>query len=113
MMLPTNPLFFEIKDIDDQNITRQAGANVIPLTIGDAIRIALLGNIFIPNSQTDIDEEKKFELYQMSLRLKAAEPEGEIEFSTEELTLIKSRSKKRWPAEIYGPIHQYIEGNRK
>lgn len=116
MELKAAGLFNTIKDFDGNEFTRdfQLGSETknVKLTLKDAIRMCLVKPISIPDGQgrKELHEDKKFECYELARKIDGADVESVLEISTQDGTLIKERAAKFYAAEIYAPIHNWVEG---
>jgi hypothetical protein len=111
MVFPGHALLEPIKDLDNQPFKRKTETGEEDITVKYALRFALTASTQDPNRAATPEEDmKKFEMYELTRKIYNHPADKNIELSAKEISIIQEKARKVWGVEIYGFLHEFLEG---
>lgn len=100
-----------ILDLDGQPFKRKVEKDTeVDLTVRYAIRLALTAPTQEREKPAE-DSSKLFEIFELTRKVYTAPADTELELTAQEVTAIQQRAAKVWGIEVFGYLHQFLEGN--
>lgn len=110
MKYAANTLDNPILDLDGQPVKiKIAKDSEGDLTVRHAIRLALTASTQDREKASD-DSGKLFELFELTRKVYTAPNASELELTAQEIITIQQRAAKVWGVEVFGYLHQFLEG---
>jgi hypothetical protein len=111
MTFPGHALLEPIKDLDNQPLKRKTAEGTDEnISVKFAIRFALTTSVEEQGRAAAGEDEKKFELYELARKIYTCDAEKNLELSAKEISMIQDKARKVWGVEIYGFLHEFLEG---
>lgn len=105
MFLPGAELLKAVKNLDGEDMKWSGSGKEKPLTVQQAIRLALTGSL----DDEKVKGDDKFKYFNLAKKIMDAKEAEDLELSAEEVTLIKERVGKFWGAELVGYVYNVLE----